>query len=373
MRYAPKIALALASLAVGIALCELALSFLHPQLFRRPPVWRYDPDLGWSHIPDVVGRLVTPEFDVEMRINSIGLRDREFATEKAAGVRRVALFGDSFVEGWGVPIEAAVSRQLEACLHREGALVEVANFGVAGYGTDQALLLFEQQDLRFGADEVVLFFYGNDLWNNASRRGIGAERGFKPYFRVRGSGQLALAGVPVKESSFWRQPSDSLPLTVRLERYFSQHWHLYRLVQKAWQPEVPRGQQQDFYAGLYGADARFAPAWELTGRILAAFKHSVEQHGARLTVVYVPSIVQVEEDNWRAKRELYGLIGEFDLSKPNAKLAGFAEEYEFALIDLLDEFREKAQTQTLYWRDSHWNEAGHALAAERLCAHLRRP
>ena len=103
MRYAPKIALALASLAVGIVLCELALSFLHPQLFRRPPVWRYDSELGWSHIPDVVGRLVTPEFDVEMRINSIGLRDREFADTKVAGVRRVALFGDSFVEGWGGP------------------------------------------------------------------------------------------------------------------------------------------------------------------------------------------------------------------------------------------------------------------------------
>ena len=373
MRYAPKIALALVSLILGIALCELALSLLHPQLFRRPPVWCYDPELGWSHVPDRVGRLVTPEFDVEMRINSIGLRDREFADAKAAGVRRVALFGDSFVEGWGVPIEAAVSRRLEACLRRENAAVEVANFGVAGYGTDQALLFFEQQGPRFGADEVVLFFYGNDLWNNASRRGIGAERGFKPYFRVRGNGRLVLAGVPVKESSFWQQPADSWPLAARLERYFSQHWHLYRLLQKAWQPEVPRGQQQDFYAGLYGADARFAPAWALTGRLLAAFKRSVEQRGARLTVVYVPSIVQVEEDNWRAKRDLYGLIGEFDLRKPNAQLAGFAEQHGFALLDLLDEFREKAQHQTLYWRDSHWNAAGHALAAERLCAHLRSP
>ena len=373
MRYAPKIALALASLILGSALCELALSLWHPQLFRRPPVWRYDPELGWSHVPDRVGRLVTPEFDVEMRINSTGLRDREFAGTKAAGVRRVALFGDSFVEGWGVPIEVAVSRQLEACLRQEKAAVEVANFGVAGYGTDQALLFFEQQGPRFGADEVVLFFYGNDLWNNASRRGIGAERGFKPYFRVRGNGRLVLAGVPVKKSSFWQPPADSWPLVARLDQYFSQHWHVYRLLQKAWQPAVPRGQQQDFYAGLYGADARFVPAWALTGRILAAFKRSVEQRGARLTVVYVPSIVQVEEDNWRAKRDLYGLIGEFDLRKPNAQLAGFAEQHGFALLDLLDEFREKAQHQTLYWRDSHWNAAGHALAAERLCAHLRRP
>ena len=112
-------------------------------------------------------------------------------------------------------------------------------------------------------------------------------------------------------------------------------------MQRLWQPEVPRGQQQDFYAGLYGAAVRFAPTWELTGRILAAFKRSVERRGARLIVVYVPSIVQVEEDNWRAKRELYGLIGEFDLRKPNAKLAGFAEQHGLVLIDLLDEFRKR--------------------------------
>ena len=81
-----------------------------------------------------------------MRINSIGLRDREFADAKVAGrpprgpVRRL------ICRGLGRPYRGPrVSRQLEACLQREGASVEVANFGVAGYGTDQALLFFEQQ------------------------------------------------------------------------------------------------------------------------------------------------------------------------------------------------------------------------------------
>ena len=144
----------------------MVLHLFYPQVFRRPEVWRFDAELGWSHLADSAGRLVSPEYDVEIRINSMGLRDREYARGKPAGSRRIALFGDSFVEGWGMPIDRVLNRQLEICLQEGGERVEVANFGVAGYGTDQALLFFEQEGQRFDPDEVLLFFYSNDLWNN---------------------------------------------------------------------------------------------------------------------------------------------------------------------------------------------------------------
>lgn len=116
-----KIVLAVASLALGVLLCEMVLHLFYPQVFRRPEVWRFDAALGWSHVADSAGRLVSPEFDVEMRINSMGLRDREYAREKPAGSRRIALFGDSFVEGWGMPIERVINRQLEICLQEGGS------------------------------------------------------------------------------------------------------------------------------------------------------------------------------------------------------------------------------------------------------------
>ena len=365
----------MASLVLGVLLCEAVLGFFYPQVFRRPEVWRYDEDLGWSHVPGSAGRLVSPEFDVEIRINSLGLRDREFGDENLAGSRRIALFGDSFVEGWGMPIEAVINRQLQACLQRAGEEAEVANFGVAGYGTDQALLYFEQHGQHFGPQEVLLFFYSNDLWNNASRKGIGAERGFKPFFRLQTDGRLLLQGVPVRKTAFWnRNDKSAMPFTARLNGYLIEHWHLYKLIQKALRPEIPVKQQKAFYEGLYGADEarRFEPAWNLTGRLLQTFKKRVEASGARLTVVYVPSIVQVEEANWQAKRDLHGLVGDFDLRKPNKRLASFAERYDLHLIDLLDVFQRRAKAETLYLRDSHWNAAGHRLAAETLCANLAR-
>ena len=45
---------------------------------------------------------MTPEFSVEIAINSAGLRDSEYAQAKEPGVRRILLFGDSFAEGWGL-------------------------------------------------------------------------------------------------------------------------------------------------------------------------------------------------------------------------------------------------------------------------------
>jgi lysophospholipase L1-like esterase len=371
-----KIALGMAGLLVGLLLGEGLLGWVAPQVYRRPRLWEFDPDLGWRHIPGAAGEMVTPEFELGMAINGDGLRDREYPRERIPDSWRLLAFGDSFVEGWGVPLGNSVSKRLEAELKKQsgGRQVEVVNFGVAGYGTDQELLFFEKLGRLYRPDDVLIFFYGNDLWNNGVRRGIGAERGYKPYFRLDREGQLKLAGVPVRRSPQWDSEWHARqPWQFRLERYLRRHWHLFALLRKAMVGEEVNGKQrQQFYEGLYGRDPAGAmrPLWELTGNLLNAFINRVERAGANPLVIYVPSIVQIEEEDWRTKRELFGLVGEFDLDKPNKRLAAFAEQYGFRFLDLAPVFKERAQTETLFLRDSHWNEAGHALAGERIAAFL---
>ena len=365
-----KIALSAAGLLLGLGLCELLLGWLYPQIYHRPKVWQYDRNLGWAHIPAAVDRLITPEFDVKISINADGLRDREFP-EQNKGPRLLA-FGDSFIEGWGVDIDDSVSKLLESRLRKAwGEGVEVRNFGVAGYGTDQELLFFQQSGAALKPDRVLVFFYANDLWNNVADRGIGAERGGKPFFRPGAGGRLTLRGVPVKKSPFWEgEDLGKLPWTRRWDRILGQRSHTYVLVRQAFAPEVPQGQQQAYYLGLYGSDTdpRWERAWALSGMLLHRFARSVKSAGAQMLVVYIPAIVQIEAENWQLKREQHGLSQDLDLEKPSKKLAAFSRQYGFEFLDLYPFF--KAANKTLYFRDSHWNEAGHRLAAEILAQHL---
>ena len=379
-RFSTAIILVPLSLIVGILLGEWLLAQLSPQLSQVPRVWQFDSALGWNHIPSASGRLVTPEFDVEVRINADALRDRDYSMSKRGNTQRILLFGDSFAEGWGVEIERSVGRALENSLNQRSVVpqpCEVLNFGVAGFGTDQELLLFKQKGRRYDPDVVILLFYGNDLWNNISRRGIGAERGEKPYFRTA-SDRLVLDGVPVSKNRYWEYREGTLPLpwSVRTERYFVENWHGFALLKKAFAAsEVSAGQQQTFYDGLYGTKRNFRheTSWELTAKLIEAFRAATKAEESEFVLVYVPSIVQIDDDDWQMKRELHQLVGdEFDLLKPNRFLGEIATASGMNYLDLYPPFRSTSELRTLYYRDSHWNAAGHALAATQIAEFLTR-
>ena len=358
----------------GLLLCELLVALLYPQLFVRPDVWRFDSQLGWTHIPNASGRLIKPEFDVLYDINSAGLREREVTPAKPAKTQRLLVFGDSFAEGWGVDLKETIGRRLETELN-SGAVdsaYQVLNFGVAGFGTDQELLFFERVGRRYDPDQILVLFYPNDVLNNQSSRGIGAERGFKPRFRLTPEGGIKLGGVPVRESVYWSgEDGVERPWSLTLRRYLVEHWHLASLVSKSTAPPVPRSQTQMFYDALYGTtpDSRTVRMWELTGKVLEAFRARANAARAAMHLVYVPAIVQVEKEDWRRKRDLHGLIGEFDLLKPNREIGRIAERYNISLLDLTPTFANSEEK--LYYDESHWNPAGHQLAAELVAEYLR--
>jgi lysophospholipase L1-like esterase len=103
------------------------------QMLQDPPdtLAVFDAALGWRPRPGL-----DKGTDV---IDSRGLRSsREYATSPPAQTFRIAAFGDSFVYGSEVRGEEAWPAQLE----RIGHGLEVLNFGVPGYGPDQAYLRF---------------------------------------------------------------------------------------------------------------------------------------------------------------------------------------------------------------------------------------
>ena len=150
-----------------------------------------DDELGWVYAADYRSRLYSS--------NSFGLRGRrEYTRLPPEGGLRIAAFGDSFVHGNEVSDAECWSAQLEAADPR----IEVLNYGVGGYGTDQALLYSERRGRELGATVAVLGFVEVDYARNVNRfrRFLAVHELplFKPRFALRpgASGADALELIP---------------------------------------------------------------------------------------------------------------------------------------------------------------------------------
>jgi hypothetical protein len=117
-----------------------------------------DPEIGWRNRTHYSSTL--------HNTNSAGLRSaREYAPQRSPEVLRVAAFGDAFVYGAEVPTAAAWAALIEDA----DPAFEVLNYGVGGYGTDQAFLLYQREGQRFSPDVVVIGFSPVDLRRGVSR------------------------------------------------------------------------------------------------------------------------------------------------------------------------------------------------------------
>ena len=372
-----RLALPLAAVLATLAAFELGLALVAPQTSRTPRVWQHDPDLGWANRPGAAGVLVEPELEVEIAINAAGLRGPEVSIEKPSGTRRVALFGDSFAEGWGVAEPDTIRARLEARLRARDseARAEVLNFGVAGYGTDQEFLLFAKQGRRFAPDVVCLLFFTNDLWDITDREGWGGGVVVpKPRFQLRPDGTLALTGVPVPRVAAWDPPAfPGAAWLAHLGRLISSHSQVLALVERARGAHLSPERQEAYYRRLYGApDDGSRNAWQLVEAILRSFAQEARAAGARFVLVYAPADLEVEPEVLLAGGVAVPGPG-LDLEHPGRELGRIAAAERLEYLDLLPVFRAAAPAESLYLREGHWNARGHALAAQALDAFLAEP
>jgi len=131
------------------------------------------PVLGWAYRAGY-----SSEAD---RFSAQGLRaSREYAPEPPPGVRRVAAFGDSYVYCNDVADGDSWPAQIEA-----GWRSEVLNYGVGGYGADQALLRFRAEAALLKPHIVVMGFTSMMSTRVVSRYRRFQDPGDGPWFKPR--------------------------------------------------------------------------------------------------------------------------------------------------------------------------------------------
>jgi hypothetical protein len=408
-----KLAVVSASVLVGLLIFEV---FLRAAGYTYPLFYVPDETRGWALKPGVEG-WYRKEGASFVRVNSEGLRDREHAKQKPAGVLRIALLGDSYAEALQVEQERAfwslAERRLRECPALRGREVEVINFGVSGYGTAQELFTLREKVWDYAPDVVLLAVTtNNDLIDN-SRVLKGTDE--IPYFVPRAGG-LALDDSYRRNSSFrWRLSAPSragrwlrdnlrfvqavhqahgaikTALAARRQRQAEARAEETKAPARAHNDASAAGQQAAPVAELGVAneiyrepsDAVWRDAWEVTEGLIATLHAEVEARGARFLAVTLSNPIQLHPEP--AAREAFARrLGVSDLFYPERRFGALGAREGFTVLHLAPDMQRHADERRVFLHgfgrdlgNGHWNEAGHALAGEllarKLCEALAAP
>lgn len=389
----------LISVTVTLLLLETVLHILnvpreeisHQRLFVE-----YDAVRGWRNVPNARGRIATEEYARDIVYNGRGMRGPVRPYEKPAGVYRIILVGDSFVDGYTEALGDRVGDALERLLNETSPdrPTEVVSLGVGGYSTDQELLWLESEGLRYEPDLVVLLFYANDIWYNSRDR---YWRGGKPLFVLSGD-SLVLTNVPVSQPE--AEPALDPGIASRLNRWVRENSKLYWLLARAIQNQprlyglaVRLGLTQPspemvFDAGqgrviagefsVFRKDplAEAEQAWRLTDELVRRMAASARSTGSGFLAMLVPfrGRVYTQYDDVRSNT---GGTGDLDVAAVARRFDRLCVVVSIQCIDPTDAFIAAAESlrsngERLYYRyDWHWNRNGHALGARILADAVR--
>ncbi len=388
---------------------------------RVDPRWqesaRYGPRLAprvdtfceWQH-GDIVSRgflppdfVRHPAYRFPFKTDADGFRNS--ATEPSATV--VAALGDSFTDAMTLPAELSWPARLAGLLG-----VGVRNYGTAGFGPVQELLVLKEYVLARRPHRVVVgFFAGNDLHDAerfAASGGDGAvssisAQGWKfkdviarfdefyvvslyegaaallrdrDWRRVdRGSFQEDYSGEDLSALAATRPGFDrglfTVPVAGRTLRFAFLPSYLDRLELSREQLQASRG-------------------WEVTRRSYQEMERLVRAQGGQLVVAFIPSKAQVYLPLLSAsfpRAELQRALGVCLRDRPSPPSVDAMMRNRLALNDLMRDFcaaegiafldltavlqtKVGAGYNMYFPDDSHWNAAGHEAAAAAIASFM---
>jgi lysophospholipase L1-like esterase len=317
---------------IALRLMGLNPLYVSPE---RDRFWKYDSLLGWAHEPGQEGIFETPQFRTVVRINENGLRDRQHSYDRQNDIERILVLGDSFAWGYGVEESERFSQLLEKSLD-----VEVINAGVSGYSTDQELLWYRSEGIKYETDLVLLVIAGNDVGDNDQQ--LVNTIYYKPKF-VLEEGQLVLKGYPVPKTSPQGKLIYSLSQRSAFAYFLTQrYFDFLSLYSKV---KVNSNHAGSPAAGLSTESEPF----KLTIALINEMRNIAESRKAKFMIVVT--------DRWwnSSSRETYQdfintLRTEGFLVLDVESMPGFDPE------------------EMLIPNDGHWNQSGHEFVAEKIKA-----
>lgn len=371
-----------AALLLAVVLAEIGLRVLRGQSDFLKAVLHARPDGGlYDRLDSVEALLAASPFTPRpfanwggFKLNSQGFRTAEYTRTKPEGVYRIVAMGDSFTSDSGfVPLDRLWHYLVGAHMRaRHGRPVEVVNLGVPGVGPRFTLRLFEVEGHHLAPD-LVLFglFVGNDLtddavagapthgsllerrsvlWRLATRIGVLLRNatGIAEEQRRQGAGMQGLLSGPggYQLPSYIYDRDRALATIADLVRIERNRVRLFDVRHRA---EVER-QITDVVA------------------CVVAFDQSVRAADARLVVVVIPDLLQVDAT---VRAAVTATDAAYDFDWIQSALRTRLTDAGVAAVDVLPALRAAPASPRLYrLHDTHWSDVGNAIAAVEIAVFL---
>ncbi len=395
--------LLLASMALAFLVLEFGLrlalfgSLQWRQSGHLPFIRVPHSELGWLPAPNQVAAEEALEYQHLTTTNSKGLRDTHRAYEKPPGAYRIVVLGDSYMEATHVPEGEGFPQVLEALLAARN--VEVINLGVGGYATTAAWLYLRSEGMKYEPDLVLLGFYAeNDVHGNSPE----LSRLFWGEDNIRYYGQPYALWDSDNESFEIRAPDYERSYAGYQERLAAYSPRLYQLdaLRKSLTSHLfqqmrlqlytrvrPPGYDVNIHFGCYLTNFSHVPedsepgpdayqelwddAWAITKQQITAINDTARKQGVHFAFFNAPARIQFESRYQEAVAERFPALS-LDVDLPERRLGAFAARENIPFVDISPPFREAdaAGRVVNYNHDSHWNAAGHRLAATAVVAWL---
>lgn len=328
--------------------------------------YRYDPELGWTIQPH--GK--APE--AGYYANAQGLRgSHDYPEHPAPGILRVEAFGDSFTHSDEVKNQDMWSEILE----REGqGKIEVMNFGVSGYGLDQAYLRYLQEGVQFHPHIVLIDFMSENIERvvNVFRPFYIPETNFplsKPRFEIH-EGHLKLYPNPLHSiadyEAMLRDDYHWLHQMAPHDYHYKVHygpsrWDFLSSVRMAklviW--TLRSRFSKDRILNAQGVYDRESEAYQVVTQLLEQFYREVKTHGSQPLIVLFPS-----ESDLRHFRE--GGHVSYEPLKEDLEAKGYQ------IVDLLEGFKTYGKDKSLeeLFTGLHYSPLGNQIVEKVLWEYL---
>lgn len=322
-------------------------------------------ELGWSLRPHGDKILYTA--------NNIGIRaDTPTQKKHLASSKLIATFGDSFVHGDEVEFEVTWQEQMK----QRNPKLEVLNFGVPGYGTDQAHLDYKINGMQWNPDIVILGFMSDNLKRNVNTfRPFYAPRTqfpmSKPRFEILAD-QLKLIPNPLpKPQSYQKlldQQQDTLLQLSRNDYFYGFEYNSHPL-------DPSRTFRLLRILTLFYSNPRppilvnhqinpSSEAWRVTAKILESFQQTARKNAAKPVFIIFPTYDELV----RYHQKPEGPRG-------HQILLDLCERQQWHCLDMTDGLLNaipNSHIESLFAPGRHYSAKGHAVVAETLLEFLQK-